>query len=82
MPVNWEQFNKNKKWINKQIARQYPGVTVKWDVDKNNDLVAPEIHLPEELLDQQDEIIDAVQSLIKQCGSNAEFYPEKAYEAK
>jgi len=72
MSVNMKQFKKNKKWINKQIAHQYPGVKVHWSG------FTPSIECPEELWPAHNEIIQAVQGLISQCGGDADFYPERA----
>lgn len=73
MSVNVKQFEKNKKWINKQISRQYPGVSVHWSPD-----MTPKIRMPEKYKTQMQEVIKAVQALYSECGGETEFYPERA----
>ena len=80
MAIDWEQVGANEVLINEQIGAAYPGVKVVWEHDFEAETSTPQIHLPEALWPQHNEIITAVQDLIAQCGSEAEFYPDQAYE--
>ena len=69
MAINWIQFELDKRWINKNIGKLFPGTAVTWKVDRDNELVTPSINIPPKLLPEQDAIIEAAQHLIAICRS-------------
>ena len=82
MTVNWEQFQENKSYIQERVSEQYPGVTIAWEDDTENELSTPSIRLPENFTGETDGIIAAAKEAILECGSEAIFHPEKAYDTK
>ena len=72
--MNVKQFLKNIDYINRKLGKQYPGVILIWPVDGD-----PNLQIPDERFCEQDEIIQYTHKLIRQCGGEAEFYPEQAY---
>ena len=64
-----------KKWksqIEKAVADEYPGTTIKWDGDN------PTLVVPDELESKANEIVKFVTAVWSALGGEVKFYPERA----
>ena len=76
MTVDVEQFNTNIAWINEKLEEHYPGAVLIW----SNPEGPTELTIPEELLDQMADVASYVEDLVRQCGGEATFHLDEAYE--
>jgi hypothetical protein len=66
MTKNW------KSEIQKAVAGEYPGVSIKWSGDD------PTLVIPDELENKASEIVEYVTALWMFWGGEVKFYPERA----
>lgn len=64
-----------KNWkvlLEKALAKEYKGATIKWDGDN------PTLVVPDELESKANEIVEYVTALWSALGGEVKFYPERA----
>lgn len=61
-----------KRLLEKALAKEYPGTTIKWNGDD------PTLVVPDELESKANEIVEFTTALWEAWGGEVKFYPERA----